>query len=380
MDSVPGSGNRDHFDSLTDPRVDRAKRHLLLDIVTVALCGVICGAESWGEIEPFGPAKLAWLRTFLALPHGIPSHDPFGRVFAALDPAQFERCFLAWVRAIAPQTGGQVIALEGETVRRSHDRAAGQAALPLVSAGACANRLVLGQVAVDAKSTAIPALPALQEVLLLRGGLVTSDAMGCQTAIARPIVAQEADDVLALKGNQGTLYRDVADLFTAARASGFRDLPHDFAEAVEKAHGRVETRRCWAVSEPAILQYLNPDGAWAGLRSVALVEATRRVGTMRTVEMRYYLSSLPGAAALVGRAARQHWGIENSVHWALDVIFREDDCRVRRGDGAQNCAVLRRLALNLLRQERIAKVGLQAKRLRAGWDQQYLLRVLAGTD
>jgi predicted transposase YbfD/YdcC len=381
MDPPPSAGIRDHFAALTDPRSDHAKQHQLLDIVTIALCGVLCGAESWVEIEQFGNAKLPWLRTFLALPNGIPAHDTFGRVFAALDPAQFQQCFLQWVQATVARTNGrltpgQVVALDGKTLRRSHDRTNGKAAIHLVSAWATENRLVLGQVKVADKSNEITALPALLQVLALEGCIVTIDAMGCQTAIAQTIIDQGADYVLALKGNQPALEQAVQALFADAQARGFRGLAHDRHETVEKGHGRIEVRRCWTISEPEHIAYLNEHGRWAGLRSIGMVEAERTLGETTSQETRYYISSLAGEARPFGRAVRAHWGIENSLHWVLDIAFREDDCRVRQGEAAQNFAMLRQVALNLLRQERTAKVGVKAKRLKAGWDEQYLLKVL----
>jgi len=366
-----------HFQELDDPRISPATRHQLLDIVAIALCAVICGADTWVEVEAFGRAKRDWLGTFLALPHGIPSHDTFGRVFAALDPEQFERGFRSWVTAVVELTAGAVVAVDGKTLRRSHDRTQGKAALVLVSAWAETNRLILGQVAVQPGSNEIPAIPALLQQLALEGCLITVDAIGCQTAIATQITEQGADYVLALKENQETLHEAVTFLFAAGQADGFADLSHDYRRTIEKNHGRIEVRQVWTVEDPAVIAYLDPAGAWPQLRSVAMVVAERRIGAESSRETRYYLSSLPGDAARVGAAVRGHWGIENRLHWVLDIAFREDESRVRQGHADQNLAVLRRLALNLLRQEPTAKMGTKAKRLKAGWDHAYLLKLLA---
>jgi predicted transposase YbfD/YdcC len=366
-----------HFQALDDPRVSPATRHKLLDIVAIAVCAVICGADTWVEVEAFGQAKAAWLRTFLALPHGIPSHDTFGRVFAALDPQQFEAGFRSWVAAVAQVTAGAV-AIDGKTLRRSHDAPHGKEALVLVSAWAEANRLVLGQVAVAPGSNEIPAVPALLRQLALEGCLVTVDAAGCQTAIAAQIASQDADYVLALKENQPTLHEAVAIAFQAGQANGFAAGTLDYRRTIEKHHGRIEVRAVWVVEDPDLVAYLDPQGHWPQLRSVAMVVAERRIGTETSRETRYYLSSLPGDAATVGAAVRGHWGIENRLHWVLDVAFREDESRVRQGHADQNLAVLRRLALNLLRQETTATMGTKAKRLKAGWDHAYLLKILEG--
>jgi len=373
---------RPYFADLPDPRVERTKRHALLDIVTIALCAVICGADSWVEIAQFGQTKEAWLRTFLALPGGIPCHDTFGRVFAKLDPEAFARCFLAWIQAVVGAPGAQVVAVDGKTLRRSHDRGKGKAALHLVSAWATTNHLVLGQVATEAKSNEITAIPLLLGALDLRGTTVTIDAMGCQTAIAKQIIDQGGDYVLALKDNQATLAAAVTDSFALARQTAFADLAAtDFAawRTVDKDHGRLELRQYWTISDPAILAYVNPTGAWAGLRSIGMVETERRVGEEVSVEARYYLSSHRGAATAAGfaGAVRGHWGIENQLHWVLDIAFREDESRARVGHSAHNLAVLRHIALNLLRQEHTARCGVKAKRLLAGWDENYLRKVLA---
>lgn len=377
MDPLAGSSFRTHFADLPDPRTSPATRHRLLDIVTIALCAVLCGADTWVDVALFGRSKEPWLRTFLALPHGIPSHDTFGRVFAALDPAAFERRFLGWVRALAVDApAAEVVAIDGKTLRRSHDRGNGRGPLHLISAWASARGLVLGQVAVADHSNEIEAIPLLLEALALEGRVVTIDAMGCQQAIARQIRAAGADYVLALKENQETLHELVADHFALAAADG-PDAGAPAYQTLGKDHGRIEVRRCWATDDPAVLAWLDPERAWPGLRSIAAVAGERRIGGTTTVEVRYYLTSLPADPARIAAAVRGHWGIENRVHWVLDVAFREDDNRVRNGDAAENCAVLRHIALNLLRQDRTVKAGLKAKRLKCGWDEIYLLRVLA---
>jgi len=332
-----------HFADLEDPRIDRTKLHQLLDIIIIAICAVICGADTWVDVEEFGNAKIDWFRTFLELPNGIPSHDTFGRVFALLDPDQFRCGFVSWVQGISQITDGEIVALDGKRLRRSHDSALGKAAIHMVSAWASANRLVLGQLKVDEKSNEITAIPELLRLLTLKGCIVTIDAMGCQTEITQTIIDEGADYVLALKGNQGTLHRDVQDLFAYAQENNFQDMAHDFHETTEKGHGRIEIRSHWTISEPEFVAYLNPDGAWAGFQSIGMVESERRIGEETTHETRYYISSLSGDARELGEAVRAHWGIENSVHWVLDVAFREDDSRVRKGNGAQNlpsCATL----------------------------------------
>jgi predicted transposase YbfD/YdcC len=343
----------------------------LLDIITIAICAVICNADSWVDIERFGQAKLPWLRTFLALPHGIPSHDTFGRVFAALDAGALERCFVGWVQALVAEGTSGIIAIDGKTVRRSHDHAAGQGPLHLVSAWASASGLILGQVATTEKSNEIAAIPALLETLRLTGALVTIDALGCQSAIAQQIVDAGGDYVLALKDNQPALHELVADHFALDDAT-----LDQHARTVDKDHGRLEVRICRVTDDPTVLRWLDPGRAWPGLRTLVAVTGTRRIGETETTETRYYLSSLAADPRQIGEAVRHHWGIENQVYWVLDMVFREDESRVRIGHAAENLAMLRKIALNLLRQETTRKASIKGKRLLCSWDEAYLAQVL----
>jgi len=381
MSAMPATSISEHFETLTDPRRDHTKEHQLLDIIAITLCAVICGADDWVNVATFGRVKERWLRTFLALPGGIPSHDTFGRVFARLDPDEFRRCFLSWARAVVGAPGAQVVAIDGKTLRRSHDRRAGTEALHLVSAWATARGLVLGQVATDAKSNEITAIPALLRLLALDGATVTIDAMGCQTAIARQIVEQGADYVLALKDNPRLLHARVRLAFADADAAVGTTLPlADLDPHVTRdhGHGRSEQRRCRAIGDPAYLTFIDPNAAWPNLKSVVLIESTRRIGTTVSTESRHYLSSLPADAAVLSAAIRGHWGIENRLHWVLDMTFREDDSRVRVGHAPENLAIIRHLALNLLRMEPSRRASLATKRLCAALDDTYLRIVLNG--
>jgi len=381
MSAMRATSISEHFATLTDPRRDHLKEHGLLEIVAITLCAVICGADDWVNVATFGRVKEAWLRTFLALPGGIPSHDTFGRVFALLNPDEFRRCFLSWAQAVVGPPGAQVVAIDGKTLRRSHDRGAGTAALHLVSAWAAESGLVIGQVATDAKSNEITAIPALLKLLSLEGATITIDAMGCQTAIAQQIVDQGADYVLALKDNHRHLHDRVRRTFTDADAAvgttlPLADLPAD--TTIDKDHGRIEQRRCRAIGDPDYLAFIDPDGAWPHLQSVVCLESTRRIGETVSTEARHYLSSLPADAAVLNAAIRSHWGIENRLHWVLDMTFREDDSRVRVGHAPENLAIVRHLALNLLRQESSRRASIATKRLCAALDDSYLRSVLNG--
>lgn len=365
-----------HFSELSDPRIERTKRHKLLDIMVIAICAVICGGDDYVAMADFGQAKEAWLRKYLELPNGIPSHDTFWRVFRALDPERFQRCFVSWMSALSALSGGEIVAIDGKQLRRSHDKGAGKAAIHMVSAWASANRLVLGQVKVDEKSNEITAIPQLLHCLELTGCLVTIDAMGCQTEIAKLIRERSADYLLALKGNQSNLHDDVILLFDDLAQSNFTAYTYDYHKTVDKGHGRLEVRHCWTISDPALIRCLRGADRWADLTTLVKVQAERYIGDKHAVDTRYYIGSATTRADEALAATRTHWHVENSLHWVLDIAFREDESRLRKGYGAQNFAILRHIALNALKQDHSAKLGIKNKRLRAGWDESYLLTVL----
>ena len=362
------------FDDLPDTRSEHGKRHLLGDVIAIAVCAVVCGAESWVDVELFGRCKIDWLRTFLRLPHGIPSHDTFGRIFARIDPDQFEQRFRAWTSALAGVIVG-VVAVDGKTLRRSFDKANAKAALHMISAWAADNRVVFGQLAVDGQSNEITAIPKLLEMLDLQGLTITIDAIGCQKAIARQIIDQGGDYMLQVKANQPELHADVKTVFDNALSRGWGKRVHDVHEQIEKGHGRIETRRTWITRDvPWLIKATSP---WAGLRAIVCVERERTIDDTTTKRRHYYITSLDThKAAEAARVCRAHWGVENSLHWTLDVSQNEDQCRVRHGHAAENLSRLRRIALNLLRNEQTIKAGIKAKSKTAGWDHQYLLKVL----
>lgn len=363
----------EYFADLPDPRIDRRKDHTLIDIITISILATICGAEHFTQMEAFGEAKHDWLKTFLELKKGIPSHDTFARVFARIKPAAFQERFIRWVQAVRTKTDGEVIGIDGKTARRSHHKRAGIGPLHLVSAWASRNRLVLGQVKVDEKSNEMTAVPELLQLLDLKGCIVTVDALNTQKEIAREVREQGADYVMALKGNHPTLCHEVQGIFEAVREDDNADGAISTTESVETNHGRTETRRCWSVEAP---DWITGFDQWRDLQSLILVEGTREIKEQSTTELRYYLSSLSPDAVRAAQAVREHWGVENSLHWVLDVAFREDESRVRVGNAPENLALVRKLTHNLLQQEKTLKRGVKTKRFLAALDETYLLKVL----
>lgn len=363
----------DHFGGIEDPRDQKKRRHLLIDMIVIAIAAVICGADAWTQVEEFGIAKEAWFRQFLELPNGIPSHDTFGRVFSVLSPEVFEACFREWVASVQEACGEDIVAIDGKSLRRSHCRKKGVGPLHMVSAWSTANGLVLAQQATEAKSNEITAIPKVLEMLELKGCIVTIDAMGCQKAIVEKIVAQDGDYVLALKGNQGTLEQAVEELFIDADAAGYAGWSMDSHETIDRGHGRVETRRYFTLTA---VDKIPRAADWEKLNMVGMVQSERQVNGKTTAETRFYIGSIGADAQRFAWAVRNHWGIENRLHWCLDIAFREDESRIRDRQAANNLAVMRHIALNLLKKDTTIKGGMKTKRLVAGWDEDYLANLL----
>ena len=358
----------DHFRDLADPRVRRTRRHELVDILVIAICTLLCGGESFNDMEDFGWAKEEWFRTFLALPNGIPAHDTFNRVLAALDPERFLECFMTWTQHLRQTVSEEIVAMDGKALRRAIQTGG----VPyMVNAWAVRNGLVLGQLRVEEKSNEITAVPPLLRALDLAGCIVTLDAMGCQKNIAREIIEADAEYVLALKGNQALVHEEVRAYLDDAILQAPAELA--YTETVEKNHGRIETRRYW---QSARLAWFADRTKWEGLRTVGVVEAVRELKGQVQTERRYFLSSLTLDAPRFARAVRAHWGVENQLHWVLDVQFGEDQSRARSGHAAENLATLRRLALNLLKRDTTKQRGIRGKQKNAGWDHRYLLHLL----
>jgi predicted transposase YbfD/YdcC len=372
----------EHFATIADPRVNRTRDHELIDILVLAICALLCRAETFNDMEDFGNAKLDWFKTFLALPNGIPSHDTFNRVFQALDPKQFQEAFLNWTQSVRQAIPNEIVAMDGKALRRALTDSKNPRYI--VSAWAEDNGLVLGQLKVDEKTNEITAVPQLLRTLELSGCIVTLDAMGCQKNIAKEIKEADADYVLALKGNQGTVHHEVKAFLdqtvAEAQAQPSAGLSTSIAAArlvskkiVEKDHGRLETREYFQSAE---LGWFADKNQWEGLQSVGMVQATREINGQISTERRYYLSSLPLDIERFARAVRGHWGIENKLHWVMDVRFGEDQSRARNGHAAEKLATLRRMALNLLKTDKTKKRGIRGKQNNASWDHAYLLRLL----
>jgi predicted transposase YbfD/YdcC len=366
------------FEGLPDPRMDRTRRHKLVDILVMGLCSQLTGGESFTDMEEFARVREDWFKSFLELPSGVPSHDTFNRVFSAIDPHAFLECFCCWVEGICPNLSDEVVAIDGKALRRALND--GESISYIVSAWASRSGLVLGQVKVNEKSNEITAVPELLRVLKLKGAIVTLDAMGCQKEIAANIVEQRADYVLALKGNHANVHEEVRVFFedavppcaTECAQSADADKM-DFHQSIEKGHGRIETRRYWQSTD---IDWFEDKSLWKGIKSFGMVESIRNTKGKSTIERRYYLSSLPLDAKRFGEAVRGHWGIENSLHWSLDVTFREDDSRARTRNAAQNLATLRRITLNLIKKDRSRKASIRTKRYIAAIDLGFLVHLL----
>jgi predicted transposase YbfD/YdcC len=379
MDSCPDASIVHHFKDLKDPRIERAKKHRLIDILVIALGSIMVGGDGFQDMELFGQSKRAWLEGFLDLSNGIPSHDTFGRVFARLDPKQFHQCFLSWTQSVSALTQGTVVSLDGKTVKASFDRATALSPVHLVSAWCSQNGgLVMGQLKTQSKSNEITAIPELLKLLAVKGCIVTIDAMGCQAQIAKQIIDQEGDYLLALKRNQKKTYHAVTTHFhdQIEHNLSWRDN-HNFFDTFDNSHGRTVRQRVWSLSDLSPIADLDK---WEGLNSIVAVETIRQAHSQAeiTSDYRFYLSSLSRSAQDFASLIRQHWDIENKLHWSLDVTFNEDHCRIRKDSAPENMAALRRLALNLLRQNRSKSISLRRKRLLCSLDEDYLLQVISG--
>lgn len=367
-----------HFSCIIDPRKDtHNKRHQLSDILVLTILASICGAEAWTDVEEFGQSKEEWLKTFLKLPNGIPSHDTIGDLYSRLCPSQLQQGFLSWIQSIVEVSEGDIIPIDGKTLRRSYDRAGGRGAIHMVSAWSSANGLVLGQFKTEEKSNEITAIPELLGMLDIKGCIVTIDAMGCQKEIAKQIVTQEGDYVLALKGNQGGLFKDVQLYMDSLITEQLKNITIETTKTLDKGHGRIEERRYWITDS---IDWLPQKKDWEGLKTVGVVESTRYIGDKVTTERRYYINSLAMNAVRFSEAVRTHWSIENQLHWSLDVSFNEDQCRVRKDNAPENFSIIRHIALSMLKKEKTSKRGINTKRNKAGWDNRYLAQVLKSSD
>lgn len=363
---------KDHFSEMSDPR-DENKRHKLIDIIFITICAVICNADKWEDVEDFGKAKYWWLKRYLELPHGIHAHDTFNRVFAKLNPEEFNKRFVDWVKSLSPLNEEEIVNLDGKTVRHSFDTNTDSPAIHMVSAWANEAGMTLRQIKVEEKSNEITAIPELLDLLELEGCVVTIDAMGTQKTIAEKIIDKNANYLLALKGNQGTLKEDVELYFEGIDEKHYDRGVFDYNKQFEKDHGRIEIRECWSTEQ---IEWLSQKEEWKNLQSISLLRSTRIIDDIETTEDRLYISSLPANAEKHNYIIRKHWGIENSLHWVLDMSFDEDRCRKRKNHSAENFAIVRHVALNILKKEKSSKLSIRRKRLVAGWNPDYLEKLI----
>jgi predicted transposase YbfD/YdcC len=358
-----------HFGVLQDYRAVNQIEHKLIDMIIITICATICGADDWKAIAEYGKTKHDWLKTFLELPNGIPSDDTFNRLFSRLKPEELQKCFMGWMQAVHQVTDGELLNIDGKNLRGAKEPGNSRSFIHMVSVWSASHHLVLGQKKVSEKSNEITAIPPLLEMLAIKGCLVSIDAMGCQREIAHTIIEQGGDYVLALKGNQGNLHEDVVQLFTAARNQDFRNIEHQFHSTVSQGHGRSEARSYWVMGDT---EYLIGAEQWVGLKSIGMVESARTVNGKTSIEQRYYLLSINSDVQRFAQAVRSHWSIENQLHWVLDVSFSEDKVQNYQGYSAENLAVIRHLGINLLSRDKKTQVGMKTKRLKAGWDNNYL--------
>lgn len=372
-----GSSIIDHFSELADPRLGRNRRHKLIDIVVLTVCAVISGCETWEDIEDYGEFKLDWLRRFVELPNGIPSHDTIRRLFIRLDPEGLQRCFFSWVEAVREQTDGDVVAIDGKTLRRSGEAASGKMPIHMVSAWAAENGMVLGQMKTEAHSNEITVIPALLELLKVKGCIVTIDAEGCQTEIAEKVRAKKADYVLAVKANQPQLLDEVSDFFSVISDDDVAEEWLEKYDTLDKGHGRIEKREYYHSDEIAALPRVKQ---FKGAKSIGMVRSTRIIAEQRSTTTRYYISSLEMDAEKLAHAVRSHWSVENNLHWTLDMSFREDDSRMRSGFSAQNFAMMRRMALSIMKRDTHSKRSLKGRRRICSYHEKYLEQLLFNSE
>lgn len=364
------------FSRIPDPRVESKNFHLVVDLIMITICAVLSGADDWVAVAEYGKRKESWLREFLSLPYGIPSHDTFGRFFSMLDPHEFEKCFIQFMEILHKCTQGDVVAIDGKTIRGSFNQATGDKAIHVVSAWSTANGMSLGQMKVDSKTNEITVAPELIKRLALKGCIVTGDAMNAQKTITKAVIDQDGDYVFALKGNQGEFYENVKEFMDDVADSPNKDYLTDFSEETDKGHGRIEIRQCWSCSD---FSWLPQRQDWQGLKSIAMVQSTRIMGEKSTCERRYYICSIEANAHQTNRVVRAHWGIENQLHWSLDVVFKEDLSRIRVGYAAENFSRARKIALTLLKNHKTPKqMSVKGKRASCGWDDKFLGQVLSG--